>query len=735
MKKRKSKIILVVVFVLFLVLALLVPGTVQASGLVNLVQDASHQYSQYNLENYDLDFYVDMSWTWLPWNWTDGISRGVMHGLYAFTNAIWKLSRLISCGTGEIVTEAYRFDIINELADSIGANIQRLAGVSSSGFSSEGFYPGFIMWIIVILGIYVAYVGVYKRETSKALSAVASTVLIFVFTTALIVYAPTLIKDVNEFSTDISTGALDLATGLVIPGADTGEGDSVDKIRDQLFNIQIYQPWLILQFGTSDVNVIGADRVNNLLSVSPDAEYGQTRENVVKNEIETYGNMNLTTTKVMSRFGDVIFVLFVNLLISVFVILLSGMMIITQLLFIVYTMFLVIAFVLSMFPTYNGMLKKALLKVFNVIMLRAGYMLIITITFMISSMIYSIADNHSFITIGFLQIIVYAGIFLNKNEILEFMSLKSDRGVTMLGGAGAALAYRRMRRAENRHEQKVERKRRRRAEKREQKWDELKGKAWNGIKDGYEQTRDRRALSYMREQAAQKSWKTAQMKQNGDYVAAENTPNVQGADFYWNRSQKDASSGQIYDKYLNRMHGRDLGRADKLHYGADYHAARQTPGTRVANFNDPVKVTESNKYRRPELWQGHITGDAVRERYQGNTYKPGEIDVQPMEGGATRKFHVAKRIDTPQLERVRREGVEMRSTGRGTARISEPRELETISRVRTQEEIDMGTKTSANGNWKRTSSNWRTGGSQNLKMREGSRSTEGRGSKGNWRGQ
>lgn len=734
MKKRKSKIILVVVLILFLALALLVPATVQASGLVNLVQDASHQYSQYNLENYDLDFYVDMSWTWLPWNWTDGINRGVMHGMYAFTNALWKLSRLLSFGTGEIVTEAYRFDLINELADSIGANIQRLAGVSPSGFSSEGFYPWFSVWIIVILGIYVAYVGLYKREASKALGAVASTALIFVFTTALIAYAPTLIKDVNEFSTDISTGALDLATGIVIPGAETGEGDSVDKIRDQLFNVQIYQPWLILQFGTSDVNAIGIDRVNNLLSVSPDAEYGQTREAVVKNEIETYGNMNLTTTKVMPRFGDVIFVLFVNLLISVFVILLSGMMIISQLLFIAYVMFLPISFVLSMMPTFSGMLKKSLVKVFNVVMLRAGYMIIITITFMISSMIYSIADNHSFVTLGFLQIIVYAGIFLNKNEILEFMSLKSDRGITMLGGVGAALAYQKLRRAGIRHERKMEHAK-----------DKIKGGAKKVagagvgvVKAKGGELMDRRALSYMKERAAQQSWNTAQMRRNLDYAAVESTPSVQGSDFYWNRSRQDVSSGQMYDKYLNRIHGRDFGRAGRHEEG--YRAAQQTPGINMASFKSPAKIEESKKYRRPELWQGRIKGEVVRGQYQGNVIKSGDIqsgndilESQTMELGEKRQLHVAKRTDAPRLERVRKEDIEARGSGRGTIRVHEPRELETTSRVRMQEEMNMETK--QNGNWKRTNGNWRTGGSQDLKPRDSSRrSTEHRGGKGNWRG-
>lgn len=760
MKKRKIRAACVAVFALILVLVVLVPGNVQASGLVNFEQNGGNQYSSYALENYDLDFYVDMSWTWLPWNWSDGIYRGVMHGLYWLTNILWGFSRWISYGTGEIVTEAYRFDIVNELADSIGANMQRLAGVSPSGFSAEGFYSGFLMLIVVTLGVYVAYVGLYKREMSKALSAVVSTVVIFIFGAAFIAYAPEMVRNLNEFSTDVSTGALQIGTELVIPGAETGEGDSVDRIRDQLFNVQIYQPWLILQFGTADINTIGAERVNNLLSVSPDTDYGQAREAVAKTEIETYGNMCLSITKVGTRFAEVLFIFFINLLISIFVILLCGMMIITQLLFIIYVMFLAVAFVLAMFPTFGGMLKKALLKVFNIIMLRAGYVLLITITFMISSMIYGVADNHSFVTIGFLQIIVYVAVFLNKNEILEFMSLKSDRGVTMIGGAGAALAYSKMRRAGMRHERNADRRR---------EW--VKDKAKTGVKrvakagmaKGSE-LMDRQALGYMREQAAQRSWKTAQMRQNLDYSAADRTPDVQSADFYEKRSQKDASSGQIYDKYLNRMHGRDLGRADKPHHEAAYRAADQTPNVTASEFKNPAKEESAKKYRRPELWESRMKSNAVREQYQGNVYKPRETGTHQGEAatekgvttsGMTKKYHVANRTDAPRLERVNRgdmaerisdrgnssarssevEGTRVRTSGRGTS--GENYELVDSASVRKQEESNMGTRIKESRNYKRANNNWRTTGSGNLKPREnnGNNAKQWSRGKGNRRGQ
>ena len=69
-------------------------------------------------------------------------------------------------------------------------------------------------------------------------------------------------------------------------------------IRDSLFSIQVEQPWLLLQFGNSNTEEIGADRGEALVSASPEDEDGKTREEVVKTEIEDNDNNNLTIPQV-----------------------------------------------------------------------------------------------------------------------------------------------------------------------------------------------------------------------------------------------------------------------------------------------------------------------------------------------------------------------------------------------------------------------------------------------------
>ena len=432
-KKKIFHFLKMALFVVALSLILLsLLGTVaHATGLVDDTINAENLYSKYPLSNYQLDFYVDNSWSWLPWNWLDGIGKSVQYGLYCITNFVWTISLYLSNATGYVVQEAYKLDFINDMADSIGKSIQTLAGVTENGFGSTGFYVGSLLLIILIIGIYIAYTGLIKRETSKAVQAVINFLVVFVLSASFIAYAPDYIKKINEFSSDISTASLDLGTKIMLPNSESEGKDSVDLIRDSLFSIQVEQPWLLLQFGNSNAEEIGTDRVVALVSASPEDEDGKIREEVVKTEIEDNDNNNLTIPQVVNRLGMVFFLLFFNLGITIFVFLLTGMMLFSQILFIIFAMFLPISFLLSMIPSYESMAKQAIVRVFNTIMTRAGITLIVTVAFSISSMFYNISTDYPFFMVAFLQIVCFAGIYMKLGDLMSMFSLNANDSQSM----------------------------------------------------------------------------------------------------------------------------------------------------------------------------------------------------------------------------------------------------------------------------------------------------------------
>ena len=411
-----------VIFLLFLSLF----TVTQAAGLVDDTVSEDNLYSLDPPDHYQLDFFVDSGWDWLPWNWDDGIGKQVMYGLYTITNFIWIINLYLSNATGYLVQQAYSLDFISETAHAIGQNMQTLAGVTAQGFGTEGFYVGFLLLFVLMLGIYVTYTGLMKRETTKAIRAVINFLVVFIVSAAFIAFAPTYITKINDFSADVSEAALDLGTNILMPNSNSQGRDSVDMIRNNLFSIQVEQPWLLLQFDNSDKEAIGEERVEALVSISPDINNGEDREAAVQTEIEDYDNKNLTITKTTTRLGMVFFLFLFNIGISIFVFLLLGMMIFSQLLFIVFATFLPISFLLSMIPSFENMAKQAILKLFNVIMLRAGITLVITIAFSISSMLYGLTSTYPFFLIAFLQIVTFAGIYMKLGDIMSMFRLQSS---------------------------------------------------------------------------------------------------------------------------------------------------------------------------------------------------------------------------------------------------------------------------------------------------------------------
>ncbi|HEU4112063.1 TPA: CD3337/EF1877 family mobilome membrane protein, partial [Streptococcus agalactiae] len=265
-----------------------------------------------------------------------------------------------------------------------------------------------------------------KRETTKAIHAIMNFVLVFILSASFIAYAPDYIKKINDFSSDISNASLSLGTKIVMPHSDSQGKDSVDLIRDSLFSIQVQQPWLLLQYNSSDIESIGIDRVESLLSTSPDSNNGEDREKIVAEEIEDRSNTNLTITKTINRLGTVFFLFVFNIGISIFVFLLTGIMIFSQVLFIIYAMFLPVSFILSMIPSFDGMSKRAITKLFNTILTRAGITLIITTAFSISTMLYTLSAGYPFFLIAFLQIVTFAGIYFKLGDLMSMFSLQSN---------------------------------------------------------------------------------------------------------------------------------------------------------------------------------------------------------------------------------------------------------------------------------------------------------------------
>lgn len=84
-----------------------------------------------------------------------------------------------------------------------------------------------------------------------------------------------------------------------------------------------------------------------------------------------------------------------------------------------------------MIPSFDGMGRQAIMKLFNVIMTRAGITLIISVAFSLSAMFYALAGNSPFFMVMFLQIVTFAGIYFKLGDLMSLFSLQSNDSQSM----------------------------------------------------------------------------------------------------------------------------------------------------------------------------------------------------------------------------------------------------------------------------------------------------------------
>jgi len=412
--RRYSRHLLTVTLLIAAVL-FLAPPPALASGLMDNTINDAYGFSRYPIAHYALDLYIDPD---AGRGWFGISLPDVSRILFSITNAIWELCVFLASAVGSVVQEAFRLDFLSRATDEIGRNIQQIAGVSENGFSTTGFLPMLLPLAVLAMGAYVLYVGLFKREMTKALGAVMNFLVIFVLSIGFIAFAPSYIQAINSLSVDLADGALRITNAILNPGAnDTNV--AVAGIREALHQVQIHAPWQLLQFGSLDIDPA---RVHELLSYAP---HSDARIDAVIREVEIYNNIHLSGE--VDRFGTVLILFFVNLGISIFVLSLTGLMIFSQLLLIFYLTLLPIALVLSLFPTFNGIAKRSIERVFNTLLLRVGYTLIITIAFSLSLLVYRVSSDLSmpFLLVGFLQILVFWGVHKKQDELLGMIRLQS----------------------------------------------------------------------------------------------------------------------------------------------------------------------------------------------------------------------------------------------------------------------------------------------------------------------
>lgn len=421
--------------VLLLGTFVLLKGQNVSAAWVEQTIDQQSEYSKFPLENYALDISGDGGFL-------SDVGMSIMNFL---ANALFWISNMLSYFCGWVMGEAYQLDFLGSAIDSIAQNIHIIAGVDARGFRSHGLLPSLAPLLILLAGGYFVWVGVFRRKTAQAAVNLASFVMIFVLGMGVIAYAGGYMTMINNFQREFNAEVMEVSSMITLGGSEEEGTDMVDQMRDNLFLIMVRNPYLMFQYGTSDEETIGTERVEELLRLEPGSE---ERQEIVDEEVEDLENAYMGSGHLAERFGMCLVVLLVNLVIGGSVLLFAAMLIMAQVLFVLYMSFFPVALVFSMFPNSGNRLRKILGQCLNTILMRPAISLILTVVLSISMLCYRLGGASNYLWAAFLQGVTFIVAFWKTGEFLGYMQIgnqqQSDRTIMryLVGGMGARAAYR-----------------------------------------------------------------------------------------------------------------------------------------------------------------------------------------------------------------------------------------------------------------------------------------------------
>ncbi|WP_040374272.1 CD3337/EF1877 family mobilome membrane protein [Peribacillus psychrosaccharolyticus] len=392
------------------------------------------QYNEYPQNHYKLDTWVDTDGDWMPWNWADGAGKQIYIALMEIVNSIWNVNVLLANFTMKIVQESFELDFVSTVSDEIGMAIQNIAGFGPSGFMENGLWPLLVTFMIGLVGAWATYVGMVKRESSRAWSGLLSSIIIFVFALGFFSNASTILKGINDWSSNLQSNILAVSASIVNPGSSYSKEEGIATIRNQMFDLMIKKPYLLMQYGTTEVE---EDRVNALLSIDPFLN-DEERNNKVQEEVEQQKNPMMSIDGVSQRSGFVPLLFIANTIIGIFLLMVSGSIILYQMIFLALVLFAPVPLLMALIPKWQQSAIDWAMKVLHAQLMKIAIALLLTILFGISAILYRATESGDLGYLGMmlLQIICFVGIWAKRKELFNLVStvvgnVESSTGATL----------------------------------------------------------------------------------------------------------------------------------------------------------------------------------------------------------------------------------------------------------------------------------------------------------------
>ncbi|ERH96544.1 CD3337/EF1877 family mobilome membrane protein [Bacillus thuringiensis] len=353
----------------------------------------------------------------------DSVGKDLQRMLYTtcqwFANMAFQLNVILGQLTIFLVDQALNLDIVDVVADKLGAAMQNIAGIEKGGFLSSGLFPAIIGIACVLSACYAGYIFFIKRQPSKGLSELVKTVLVIAFIVTYIGNASTILKSANTISSEISVTVLAKATGTVAGDPGRSKADAIFSVKKQIWDLLVERPYLFLQYGEDSKEKLGAKRVDELLATP----LGKDRENKVQDEVKN-GNQMMVISSVGERLVFTVMYYVVNTFAGVPVIAFCLLIVAFQLWFLVMSIISPIVMAVALLPGHRRVIESWASQWIRPLALKIFMSVMLVIIFTVAELLYVLpeAGVAGYVSTMIFQILVFVLCYIFRGNIVAAFS-------------------------------------------------------------------------------------------------------------------------------------------------------------------------------------------------------------------------------------------------------------------------------------------------------------------------
>ncbi|MCU4733546.1 CPBP family intramembrane metalloprotease [Bacillus cereus] len=353
----------------------------------------------------------------------DSVGKDLQRMLYTtcqwFANMAFQLNVILGQLTIFLVDQALNLDIVDTVADKLGAAMQNIAGIGKGGFLSSGLFPAIIGIACVLSACYAGYIFFIKRQPSKGLSELVKTVFVIAFIVTYIGNAGTILKSANTISSEISVTVLAKATGTVAGDPGRSKADAIFSVKKQIWDLLVERPYLFLQYGEDSKEKLGAKRVDELLATP----IGKDRDEKIKKEVKD-GNQMMVISSVGERLVFTVMYYVVNTFAGVPVIAFCLLIVAFQLWFLVMSIISPIVMAVALLPGHRRVIESWASQWIRPLALKIFMSVMLVIIFTVAELLYVLpeAGVAGYVSTMIFQILVFVLCYLFRGNIVAAFS-------------------------------------------------------------------------------------------------------------------------------------------------------------------------------------------------------------------------------------------------------------------------------------------------------------------------